>query len=221
MHRPCRKALDTRIPVMGREARCTIEHGGQTFTGRVLLETTELLIRGDAVKASIPFAGLTAIDAKDGWLELRAGRARTRLELGKDAERWADRIKNPPSLLKKLGIAEGTAVCLVVGIPPALRAEIEGGGARIVRGRGQADVILLAVASAADLDTLHDLRAEMRDEAAVWATWAKGRRELTETHVRAAALEAGLVDVKVASVSDVLSGLKLVIRRADRAGSKK
>ena len=107
----------------------------------------------------------------------------------------------------------------VGGIDPDLRAQVEAGGARVVRRRPPADIVVLAVASLADLDTLHDLRAEMRDDAAVWVTWRKGRKELTENHVRAAALEARLVDVKVVSVSEVWSGLKLVIRRAERGGS--
>jgi hypothetical protein len=51
----------------------------------------------------------------------------------------------------------------------------------------------------------------------IWAVWPKGRRELTQTHVMVAAKEAGLVDVKVVSFSQELSGLKLVIRVADRA----
>jgi len=50
----------------------------------------------------------------------------------------------------------------------------------------------------------------------VWAVYAKGRRELSENTVRAAAIDAGLVDVKVVAFSEALSSLKLVIPRALR-----
>lgn len=40
-----------------------------------------------------------------------------------------------------------------------------------------------------------------------------GHRDITEDTVRQLALPLGLVDVKVCAVSDIWSGLKLVIRR--------
>jgi hypothetical protein len=46
--------------------------------------------------------------------------------------------------------------------------------------------------------------------------WAKGRKELNENHVRDAALDAGLVDVKVARFSATHSALKLVVPKAKR-----
>jgi hypothetical protein len=51
---------------------------------------------------------------------------------------------------------------------------------------------------------------------ALWAVWAKGRKELNENHVREAALDAGLVDVKVARFSATHSALKLVVPKAKR-----
>ena len=46
--------------------------------------------------------------------------------------------------------------------------------------------------------------------------WRKGQRDLNENHVREAALDAGLVDVKVARFSATHSALKLVVPRAKR-----
>ena len=51
---------------------------------------------------------------------------------------------------------------------------------------------------------------------AVWAVWPKGRKDLNENHVREAAFDAGLVDVKVVRFSATHSGLKLVIPKAKR-----
>ncbi len=51
----------------------------------------------------------------------------------------------------------------------------------------------------------------------IWMSWPKkaGRvpTEITEDAIREVVLPIGLVDVKVAAVSDVWSGLKLVIRK--------
>ena len=52
---------------------------------------------------------------------------------------------------------------------------------------------------------------------AVWVCWPKRASgvstDLTEDVIREVVLPSGLVDVKVCAVSEVWSGLKLVIRR--------
>jgi hypothetical protein len=84
---------------------------------------------------------------------------------------------------------------------------------RAVRG---SDLVLASMEAKGDLAQLPKLRAAIRENGAIWVVWPKGRKELREDDVRAAALAMGLVDVKVVSVSDVLSGLKLVIPLAQR-----
>lgn len=50
-----------------------------------------------------------------------------------------------------------------------------------------------------------------------WVSWRKGKvSDMTEDVVRQTALKAGLVDVKVCSVSETWSGLKLVVRKENR-----
>jgi hypothetical protein len=67
---------------------------------------------------------------------------------------------------------------------------------------------------AADLTSL---RTSIRADAAVWVSWpkrsAKVPTDITEDVIRAVALPMGFVDIKVCAVSDVWSGLKLVIRK--------
>ena len=68
----------------------------------------------------------------------------------------------------------------------------------------------------ADLARLPSLIGWIEPAGAVWAVWPKGRKDLNENHVREAALDAGLVDVKVVRFSATHSGLKLVIPKAKR-----
>jgi hypothetical protein len=51
----------------------------------------------------------------------------------------------------------------------------------------------------------------LRRDGSIWVVWPKGREELKENDIIAAAKDAGLVDVKVAKFSETLSALKLVI----------
>jgi hypothetical protein len=57
----------------------------------------------------------------------------------------------------------------------------------------------------------------MRSDAVVWVSWPKKASrvatDITEDVIREVALPIGLVDIKVCAVSDVWSGLKLVVRK--------
>ena len=61
------------------------------------------------------------------------------------------------------------------------------------------------------------LRKKLRSDGAVWVSWPKKASkvptDITEDTIREIALPLGFVDVKVCAVSDVWSGLKLVIRK--------
>ena len=63
------------------------------------------------------------------------------------------------------------------------------------------------------------LRA-LEPDGALWISWPKKASglatDMTEDAVREIALPVGLVDIKVAAVDDVWSGLKLVRRRKNR-----
>ncbi len=95
---------------MGAEASCTLRYGGETAEVKALLETDELITRGE-IRLRIPLAGLTA-EAVDGRLELAWDDQTATLELGPPAERWAERIRNPKTLLDKLGVKPGQRVTL-------------------------------------------------------------------------------------------------------------
>jgi hypothetical protein len=64
------------------------------------------------------------------------------------------------------------------------------------------------------------LRTRLEPAGFVWVSWpkkaAKVPTDVTEDVVREIALPMGFVDVKVCAVSDVWSGLKLVIRKSER-----
>jgi hypothetical protein len=64
------------------------------------------------------------------------------------------------------------------------------------------------------------LKKQLKKDGIFWISWykkASGKKtELTEDMIRNYALEAGLVDVKVCSVDEDWSGLKLVYRLKDR-----
>ena len=64
---------------------------------------------------------------------------------------------------------------------------------------------------------LEALRNSIKQDGVVWVSWPKKASkvptDITEDTIREVALPLGFVDVKVCAVSEVWSGLKLVIRK--------
>jgi hypothetical protein len=125
-------------------------------------------------------------------------------------------------LAGKLGVAPSSRV-LVDRAPPGFSLGEPPDGATIHRrlGRGPYDVILVFCPDLARLMSRWPvLHPRTTASGALWIAWPKRSSglvtDLDENVVRNYALAHGRVDVKVCAVDDVWSGLKHVIRKADR-----
>ncbi len=129
-------------------------------------------------------------------------------------------------LARKLGIAPGHTV-LLDGAPPSftLDAVLHGLPQDVTlhrrAGTGPYDVVLCFCPDVARLRRRWPvLHTRTTPAGALWIAWPKRasgvRTDLDENVVRQYALSHGRVDVKVCAVDDVWSGLKNVIRTADR-----
>jgi hypothetical protein len=202
---------------MGLEKNCEALYGGRSVRVSAHLEPAELRLRG-SLKLAIPVAEMQTAEAKRGILHVKWPGGTVDLHLGPDAEKWALAIRYPRGRLDKLGIKPGMRVAVVglddAGFLAELRERTD--DVMIGRAKKETEAILVALAKPADLRKLKTLRAAIRKNGMIWVVWPKGRKEFREDDVRAYGPTAGLVDVKVMSFSDTLSGLKLVIRVKDR-----
>jgi len=119
-------------------------------------------------------------------------------------------------LPKKLGIRDGARVRLA-GAPDGFAVTL----GVVPRSRGEADVIVLFTRSAAGLSrTFPRLRKALNDRGGLWVAWPKQASgvptDLNEGVVRRYGLAQGLVDNKVCAIDDTWSGLRFVVRLADR-----
>lgn len=126
-------------------------------------------------------------------------------------------------LVKKLGIKEN-GVVLALEAPDGYREWLGRlpAGVRFVQTVDSTVDIVHVFAVRRSTLTLHlqRLRKAIRSDAAVWVSWpkkaSKVATDITEDVIRDIALPLGLVDVKVCAVTDVWSGLRLVIRKSER-----
>ena len=122
-------------------------------------------------------------------------------------------------------LATGSDAVVIVGAPPKF-ADTLGTlptGAKVATkfGKAQVDVILFFTKKRAELaGKLDDLRGHMQPAAGLWIAWPKKASgvatDITEDVIRAVALPTGLVDNKVCAIDEVFSGLRFVVRLADR-----
>ena len=130
----------------------------------------------------------------------------------------------------KLGLKSGMTVAFVA-LPPALEAlatsvpfaavERAANWAAVRAAPAGFDAVHAFSTSRAEIESgLPRLQSAIRRDGMIWVSWpkraAKVATDVTEDVVRAAALSLDLVDVKVAAIDAIWSGLKLVIRKDRR-----
>jgi len=123
-------------------------------------------------------------------------------------------------LVKKLGIKEGCAVH-TIGAPAGYRDLLKPlpAGVRFeAAASASTDIVHVFETEHGRLGTiLVALRKNLRPQASVWVSWPKKSSKvpstITEDVIRELALPLGFVDIKVCAVTEVWSGLKLVVRK--------
>lgn len=197
---------------MGNELKCNVRSGKQQSEGKALLETNEIIFRGD-FRLKIPFSTIKSAKAVDGELRLQTAEGLTVFQLGSAAEKWCEKILHPKSRIEKLGVKLGAKVSLLGDSDADFLREIAGLAKSVNTGKAAADsdFIFFAAKSLKDLGGLPRLVKSMQGNAALWIIYPKGQKHITENDVLVAGRKAGLKDVKVVGFSATHTALKFVI----------
>jgi hypothetical protein len=123
-------------------------------------------------------------------------------------------------LPKKLGFKERSRV-LLIDAPEdyaELVAPMPAGVQFIFKPSRNVDIAHVFASRRSTLSKhLSKLRETLDAQASIWVSWpkksAKVPTDITEGTIREVALPLGFVDIKVCAVTDVWSGLKLVLRK--------
>jgi len=201
---------------MGNEANCTVRFGKQQSVGKALLETSQLVFRGE-FRLKIALQSITSVKAVEGELRVEFAEGKAVFILGAQAEKWAQKILHPKSLLEKLGVKRGETLAILsvsdkeflIGLRE-LDCQVNGKPGKEV------DCTFLGTESKEGLARIKSLAAAMKKDGAIWVVYPKGQKHITESDVLEAGRKAGLKDVKVVGFSATHTALKFVIPLSKR-----
>ena len=198
---------------MGNEATCKVRFGKQESEGKALLETSEILFRGD-FRLKIPFSTIKSAKTVDGELRLQTAEGIASFHLGSAAAgKWLEKILHPKSRIEKLGVKAGAKVSLLGQFDADFPREVGDLTKAITKGKAAVDAehIFFAADSNEDFSALSKIAKGMSGAAALWIVYPKGQKHITENDVLAAGRKSGLKDVKVVGFSPTHTALKFVI----------
>jgi hypothetical protein len=213
---------------MGYETKCrtrvTDASGVREADGTVLLETDDLIVRGDA-RVKIPRTAIRDVTTRGDKLTVVSPQATVVMTLGADtAAKWARKIKEPPKrLIDKLDVKPTAKVWLLGVDDETLIAQVGDRAAATMTGSNASgcDVVFVGVESDKQFDRIDRAAKAMNDDGAIWVVHPKGPNGVADTAVFARAKTLGLTYTKVARVSDTHTAEKLVRPLASRKAAKK
>ena len=187
---------------MGKELRCNARHGELRSEGKALLATDELLFRGD-FRVAVPLKALSGAEAVDGWLHLRWPEGELSLELGAQAVKWLEAIRNPKGLLDKLGVKPGMRVAVLGMHDEGFLEQLRARQVELASGEAlpEADLLFFGAMEKGALEALAGLRSTIKRNGAIWVVSPKGRKEIREADVMHEVAQKNCADAEMNSTS--------------------
>jgi putative ribosome biogenesis GTPase RsgA len=210
---------------MGYETKCRVrvdDHSGKIreAVATVLLETDELIVRGEA-RIRIPRAAIQRVANRAGVVTITSPSATVALSLDeKSAAAWRKRLEEPPKrLIDKLDVKPDMKVWLFGVADEELIAQVQERTSNVARGAtaSNCDVVFVGVETDAQLDRIARALDAITERGAIWVVHPKGAGGVADTAVFGKAKSLGLTYIKVARVSDTHTAEKLVRPLASRA----
>ncbi len=212
---------------MGYETKCRVrvsdDRGSREADATVLLETDELVVRGEA-RTRVKRSDIQRVNRRAGVVTVTSPAGSIALSLGEPAaERWEKKLVDQPKpLIDKLDVRPGAAVLLIGEHDETMRAQLAARTPNVSRSANakNRDVVFVYVGHIADMARIERGNAAMKDDGAIWVVHPKGPNGVADTSIFAKAKELGLTYTKVARISETLMAEKLVRPVASRAATR-
>lgn len=197
---------------MGREAIGKARWGGETGEVKALLESQEIILRGE-IRARIARSAISAVAVSGEDLLVTAAGGTLDLTLGAvEAEKWAAALrKAPPTLAAKLGVSVGQPAFVLGPVADAeLAAALDDAQTPVL---ADAAILIAVLHSEAELAAAFEV-ARSVPHLPLWCVAAKGRTApLSDATIRSFLRGHGYIDTKTSAVSERLTATRYRVRQ--------
>ena len=202
---------------MGNEIACNARFGKQDSIGRVLLETNEIIFRGD-FRLKIALSEIKSVEAVNGELRIEFPGGKAAFVLGAQAEKWAHKLLHPKTPFEKVGVKIGQIVSVVGPSDANFLKQLKERARRLATGKPlkESDLLFFGAEKASELEKIRKLVAFLKKDGALGIVYPKGQKVVTEGDAIASGRKAGLKDIKVVGFSETHTALKFVLPLAKR-----
>ena len=160
---------------------------------------------------------MKSIQSAGGELRIEFPEGTAIFELGPQAQKWAEKILHPKSLLDKLGVKPGAVVSVIAVRDERFLKQLRERTNEIGETpRSESDWIFLGAESKESFSEIRPLTKSLKKTGGLWIVYPKGQKHITEEDVLGAGKKAGLVDVKVVGFSATHTALKFVVPVSSR-----
>lgn len=213
---------------MGYETKCRVQVDDgsgkvRTADATVLLETDELVIRGEA-RIKVPRRDIMQVARRGGVVTITAPSTTVKLTLGEPAAtKWEAKLKEAPKrLIDKLDVKPNAKVWLLDLAQPELESQIDDRTSNVTRDKSarECDVVFVGVERDSQISRIERALKGMSDGGAIWVIHPKGKEGVADVAIFEKAKALDLTYTKVARVSDTHTAEKLVRPRASRGRSR-
>jgi len=197
---------------MGRECRCEYAAGGERAAVKAHLDSLHLHLSGGK-KLSVALADVTSVEVAGDLLKVASKGATFSLKLGaREAALWYKKILSPPSVADKLGFKADRSVVLVGALPHEIADAAK--GARATKAarlpaKFAADIAVVLLSAGREEQRIAAAANALGPATALWLVYAKGG-QVNGDDIIALARRVGLMDTKVARVSDTHAALRFI-----------
>lgn len=198
---------------MGLELRVRARYKRQESDGRLHLDSQELNFRGTEFQWSTRIGqGIKAV-ATNGRLVVRADREQIEFDVGETAEKWVEKILNPPSRLQKLGVKTEMKCWVSSGFDSGFKDELTSNGSLLVKKIAECQLAFFLLTKRSDLTKLVSSVSELPLGVNIWIVWPKGTDAVSQKDVMQTARECGMGPSKTAAFDASHSSLRFALKK--------
>ena len=194
--------------------KCKATIRGESLSGRLHVDSKQLTFQAKGFQWATPVGKGTSAKVVKNDLIVRRGSKSATFHIGRRADAWADKILNPPSRGKKLGLKPGLKYYLLGDFDQSFLDELHFHDLQAARTPRTCDIAFVLMHSTENLLFIDKVAKSCSAGTHIWGIWPKGIQAIRQSEVIARARAFGMGPGKGISFDDTCSAMRFTKKTA-------